>query len=189
MKRYYCRVSTAEQKLDRQLVAYSDADALYIDRMSGKTKERPELQRMLQDLQPNDTVIVKSIDRLSRSTKDLLQLVDEISGKGAYLRILDMAIDTSTPQGQFFLTITGAFAELERKTLVERTKEGVLIAKSNGKYKGRAKGSIVLKGDALKRFHEFYKLGMSKSRLAAEFSVPRSTIYRWERILTERGEL
>ena len=102
MVRYYVRVSTMEQKIDRQLVAYPKADFQYIDKMSGRRKERPELQRLLDDLQSGDVVVVKSLDRLSRSTKDMLELVEVIKGKKANLQILDMKLDTSTAQGEFF---------------------------------------------------------------------------------------
>lgn len=140
MIRYYVRVSTMEQKIDRQLVAYPKADFQYIDRMSGKSKERPELQRLLSDLQVEDVVVVKFLDRLSRSTKDMLELVEVIKQKGAFLKILDMNVDTATPMGEFFLTVLAAIAQLERQTIRERTLEGVAIAKAAGKYKGRKKG-------------------------------------------------
>lgn len=186
MIRYYVRVSTMEQKIDRQLLAYSKADFHYIDKMSGKNKERLELQRLLNDLQPSDVVVVKSLDRLSRSTKDMLELVEVIKGKKATLQILDIAIDTSTPQGEFFLTIIAAIAQLERQTIRERTLEGVAIAKAAGKYKGRKKGSIELRGKPLDEFIYCYNLGMNKSRLAERYGVPRSTIYRWIDTLVAR---
>lgn len=187
MIRYYVRVSTAEQKLDRQLMAYNKADSQYIDKMSGTNKERPELQRLLNDLQSGDTVVVKSLDRLSRSTKDMLELVETIKDKGAFLKILDLDIDTSTPMGEFFLTIVASIAQLERKTIRERSLEGIAIAKANGVYKGRKKGAISLKGEVLDRFVYFYNLGMNKSRLAKEFNVPRATVYRWINTLIERN--
>ena len=187
MIRYYVRVSTIEQKLDRQLIAYNKADLQYIDKMSGANKERLELQRLLNDLQSGDTVVVKSLDRLSRSTKDLLELVEIIKDKGAFLKILDLDVDTSTPIGEFVLTIFAAIAQLERKTIRERSLEGIAIAKSNGIYKGRKKGAISLKGEALDRFVYFYNLGMNKSRLAKEFNVPRATVYRWINTLIERN--
>ena len=186
MVRYYVRVSTNEQKTDRQLLACPKADLIYIDKMSGATKERPELKRLLNDLQADDIVIVKSIDRLSRSTRDLFDIIEEIEKKNAVLKILDMNLETSTPMGKFFLTVLAALAQLERETIRERTLEGVAIAKAAGKYRGRKKGAIALKGDALKRFLYFYKLGMSKSKLAEEFGVPRATVYRWIRVLRER---
>ena len=189
MIKYYVRVSTIEQKLDRQLLAYDKADLIYSDKVSGKDKERPQLKIMLEDLKENDVVVVKSLDRLSRSTMDLLSITKEIENKGATLKVLDKDIDTSTPIGKFFLTIIGAVAELERENILQRVKEGVEIAKSEGKYKGRKKGSIELKGDNLERFKMFYNKGFNKTELSKEFGVPRATVYRWEKVLKEKGEL
>ena len=190
-KRYYCRVSTSEQKIDRQLVAFTEADVTYIDYMSGKTKNRPELQRMMADLKAGDIVVCKSIDRLSRSVRDLLDLVQQIHEKGANLQILDRHIDTNDDSGigMFFFHIMGALAEFERKMIAERTKEGREIAKAQGKYKGRLPGSIAVKGESLARFKRFYALGMGKTELAKEFGVARSTIYRWIDELKRRGEI
>lgn len=190
MIKYYVRVSSITgQKLDRQLVAYDKADIIYSDKVSGKDRERPQLKAMLEGLEKGDIVVVKSLDRLSRSTKDLLEIAEEIDKKGATLKVLDKDIDTSTPIGRFFLTVIGAVAELERENINERVKEGVAIAKEQGKYKGRKKGSIELKGDSLERFKKFYKKGFNKTELSKEFGVPRATIYRWEKVLKERGEL
>lgn len=187
--RYYVRVSSMEQKTDRQLLAYEEADRVYVDKMTGATKDRPQLQAMLNDLKSGDVVVVKSIDRLSRSTKDLLDIVDTIKEQGAGLRILDMKIDTSDKLGEFFLTVLGAIGQLERKTIKERTREGIAIAKTKGKYTGRKKGAIALKGDALERFKKFYDLGMNKSDIAKEFNVSRPTIYKWIEELKARGEI
>ncbi|MGL5596295.1 MAG: recombinase family protein [Cetobacterium sp.] len=189
MIKYYVRVSTVEQKLDRQLLAYDKADIIYSDKVSGKDKERPQLKAMLQDLKENDIVVVKSLDRLSRSTMDLLEISKEIESKGATLKVLDKDIDTSTPIGKFFLTIIGAVAELERENIRARVMEGVAIAKEEGKYRGRKQGSIELKGESLERFKKFYNKGFNKTDLAKEFGVPRSTIYRWEKILKEKGDI
>ena len=187
MIRYYIRVSTEAQRIDRQIVAYDNADCIYIDKMSGDSKDRPELQRLLTDLQTGDTVVVKSIDRLSRSTRDLLELETFIRSKQAFLKILDLNIDTSSSLGKFFLTIIAAIAQLERDTIRERVIEGVAIAKAQGKYKGREKGAIKLKGDALKRFVYFYNLGMNVTNLAKEFNTYRPTVYRWIDVLKARG--
>ena len=189
MIRYYVRVSSMEQKTGRQILAYDGADKVYIDKMTGATRERPQLQSMLSDLESGDVVVVKSIDRLSRSTKDLLDIVDAIKAKEAGLRILDMNIDTGDKLGEFFLTVLGAIGQLERKTIKERTKEGIEIAKANGKYTGRKKGAIALKGEAMERFKRFYELGMKKTELAKEFGVTRPTIYKWIDELKERGEI
>lgn len=189
MVRYYVRVSSMEQKTDRQLMAYNEADKVYIDKMTGATKDRPQLKEMLTDLAEGDTVVVKSIDRLSRSTKDLLEIVDSIKKAGAGLKILDMDIDTSNTMGEFFLTILAAIGQLERKTIKERTREGIAIAKAKGQYKGRQRGAIALKGDALERFKQFHGLGMDKTSLAREFNVSRPTIYKWIEELKSRGEI
>lgn len=189
MIKYYVRVSTVEQKLERQLLAYDKADLIYSDKVSGKDKERPQLKAMLHDLKENDVVVVKSLDRLSRSTMDLLEIAKEIENKKATLKVLDKDIDTSTPIGKFFLTIIGAVAELERENINQRVREGVAIAKEQGKYKGRKKGSIELKGENLERFIKFYEKGFNKTDLSKEFGVPRATIYRWEKVLKERGEI
>ena len=102
MTKYYVRVSTAEQKIDRQLIAYDNADQIYIDKMSGKNSERPQPQKMLEDLQAGDEVVVKSLDRLSRSTKDMLEIVEKIKSKSASLKILDLKFDTNSALGEFF---------------------------------------------------------------------------------------
>ena len=186
--RYYVRVSSMDQKIDRQLVAYEEADFIYIDRMSGMKRDRPELERMLNELEVGDTVVVKSIDRLSRSTKDLLDIVEQIRAVKANLHILDLNIDTSTAMGKCVLTIIGAIAELDRKTIKERTAEGIAIAKSQGKYKGRKKGAISLRDtESIKRFKIFYNSGLTKSDIAREFNVSRTTIYKWIEELKRRG--
>lgn len=189
MIKYYIRVSTVEQKLDRQLLAYDKADIIYSDRVSGKDRNRPQLKALLDGLQKDDIVVVKSLDRLSRSTIDLLEIAKDIEEKGAFLKVLDKDIDTGTAIGKFFLTIIGAVAELERENINERVREGVAIAKEEGKYKGRKKGSIELKGDSLNRFKIFYNKQFNKTELSKEFGVPRATIYRWEKVLKEKGEL
>ena len=126
--RYYVRVSTLEQKIDRQLTAYDKADFIYIDKMTGVSRDRPELQRLLSDLCEDDIVVVKSVDRLSRSTLDLLEICDKIKSVNAHLKILDLNIDLASPIGECVLTILGAVAQMERATIKERTKEGIAIA-------------------------------------------------------------
>ena len=186
--RYYVRVSSMDQKIDRQLLAYEEADYIYIDRMSGMKRDRPELERMLADLETGDTVVVKSIDRLSRSTKDLLEIVEQIRSVQANLHILDLQIDTSTAMGKCVLTILGAIAELDRKTIKERTAEGIAIAKSQGKYKGRKKGAISLRDtETIKRFKIFCNSGLTKTDIAREFKVSRTTVYKWIEELKRRG--
>lgn len=139
MKIGYVRVSTAEQNTARQEVIMEalEVDSVYIDRVSGKDARRPELQKMLSYLRPGDTVVVESISRFARNTKDLLELMETLEAKGAAFISQKEAIDTTTPSGKFMLTVFGAMAELERDYIRLRQKEGIAIAKANGVYHGR----------------------------------------------------
>lgn len=139
MKIGYIRVSTQEQNTIRQeaLMQELGVDEVYIDRMSGKNANRPELQRMLEYVRRGDTVIVESISRFARNTRDLLELVERLTQKGVEFVSKKEAIDTTTPTGKFMLTIFGAVAELEREYILQRQREGIEIAKERGKYTGR----------------------------------------------------
>lgn len=135
----YVRVSTEEQNTARQeaLMESLDVDELFIDKMSGKNRERPELQRMLSFVRKGDVVIVESISRFARNTKDLLELIEFLSAQEVTFVSQKESIDTRTPTGKFMLTIFGAVAELEREYILQRQREGIEIAKAQGKYTGR----------------------------------------------------
>lgn len=139
MKIGYVRVSTQEQNTIRQevLMRSLGVDQLYIDRASGKNADRPELRRMLAYVRQGDTVIVESISRFARNTRDLLDLVEQLTGKQVEFISQKEAIDTTTPTGKFMLTIFGAVAELEREYILQRQREGIAIAKDKGVFKGR----------------------------------------------------
>lgn len=139
MKIGYIRISTADQNTARQelLMEQLGVDEVYIDRMSGKNTNRPELQKMMEYVRQGDTVIVESISRFARNTRDLLELVEKLSAKGVEFVSKKEAIDTTTPTGKFMLTVFGAVAELEREYILQRQREGIAIAKDNGVYKGR----------------------------------------------------
>ena len=139
MKIGYIRVSTQEQNTLRQEVLMESlgVDEVYIDRMSGKNTNRPELQKMMEYVRKGDTVIAESISRFARNTRDLLELVEQLTAKGVEFVSIKESIDTTTPQGKFMLTVFGALAELERENILERQREGIAIAKEQGKYKGR----------------------------------------------------
>ena len=139
MKIGYIRVSTQEQNTIRQEVLMKSLgmDEIYIDRMSGKNANRPELQKMMEYVRKGDTVIVESISRFARNTRDLLELVEKLTAKGVEFVSRKEAIDTTTPTGKFMLTVFGAVAELEREYILQRQREGIAIAKEQGKYKGR----------------------------------------------------
>lgn len=139
MKVGYIRVSTQEQNTIRQEVLMQElgAEQVFIDRMSGKSMDRPELKRLMTFVRTGDCVIVESISRFARNTKDLLELIEQLQQKEVQFVSKKEAIDTTTPTGKFMLTVFGAVAELEREYILQRQREGIAIAKANGVYKGR----------------------------------------------------
>lgn len=139
MKIGYVRVSTQEQNEARQVALLEEhgAEKLYIDKASGKNIKREAFQEMMGFVRSGDTVIVESISRIARNVRDLLNIVTKFEEKGIEFISLKENIDTTTPQGRFMLTVFGALAELERENILERQREGIAIAKAEGKYKGR----------------------------------------------------
>jgi len=135
----YIRISTVDQNTARQEVLMKElgVEQVYIDRMSGKNTDRPELKRMMNYVREGDVVIVESISRFARNTKDLLELVEKLTNKQVEFISKKESIDTTTPTGKFMLTVFGAVAELEREYILQRQKEGIAVAKQNGVYKGR----------------------------------------------------
>lgn len=139
MKIGYIRVSTSEQNTIRQELLMNElgVEEIYIDKISGKNTNRPQLKAMLEYVRRGDTVIVSEISRFARNTKDLLELVETLHNKGVEFISKKEAIDTTTPTGKFMLTIFGAVAELEREYILQRQREGIEAAKLQGKYTGR----------------------------------------------------
>lgn len=139
MKVGYVRVSSQGQNTARQelLMQELGVERVFIDKQSGKDTSRPELKRMMEYVREGDVVIVESISRFARNTKDLLELVEQLTAKNVDFVSKKEALDTTTPSGRFVLTIFGAVAQLEREYLLQRQKEGIAIAKQEGKYKGR----------------------------------------------------
>ena len=173
----YIRVSTQEQNTIRQelLMETMGVDEVYIDRMSGKNTNRPELQKMMEYVRRGDTVIVESISRFARNTRDLLELVERLTAKGVEFVSKKEAIDTTTPTGKFMLTVFGAVAELEREYILQRQREGIAIAKANGVYRGR-------KPVQRPEFNQVVALWRSGELTAAEamrrLDMKSSTFYR-----------
>lgn len=135
----YVRCSTVEQNEARQLKMMEEqiVEKVFIDKASGKNTERESFKAMMAFIREGDTVIVESISRIARNTRDLLTIVGTLTEKGVEFISLKENIDTTTPQGRFMLTVFGALAELERESILERQREGIEIAKAEGKYKGR----------------------------------------------------
>lgn len=139
MKIGYIRCSSGQQNTARQEVLMKElgVDEVFIDKLSGKNTDRPQLKKMLSYVRKGDTVIVSEISRFARNTKDLLELIEILSQKEVEFTSQKEAIDTTTPTGKFMLTVFGAVSELERSYILSRQAEGIAIAKSLGKYKGR----------------------------------------------------
>ena len=173
----YIRVSTQEQNTIRQevLMETLGVEAIYIDRMSGKSADRPELKKMMQFVRQSDTVIVESISRFARNTKDLLELVEQLSAKGVEFISQKEAIDTSTPAGKFMLTVFAAVAQLERDYLLQRQSEGVALAKAQGKYKGRKPKALP---NADKVMDKWRKGELTAVAAMKELHISKTTFYR-----------
>lgn len=135
----YVRVSTVDQNEARQIEALEKygIERWYTEKISGKDANRPKLQEMLEYVREGDTVHIHDLSRLARSTADLLVIVDQLSKKGVHLVSNKENIDSSTPTGKLMLTMIGAINEFERTNILERTREGIAIAKREGVYKGR----------------------------------------------------
>ena len=139
----YIRVSTEEQNYESQMEAMKDLEfaKVFTEKLSAKDTNRPELQNMLDYVREGDTVYVKDFSRLARSTKDLLNIIDIFENKKVKLISIKEKLDTSTPAGKLMVTMLGAIYEFERANLLERQKDGIAVAKKEGKYKGRKKNS------------------------------------------------
>jgi len=170
----YARVSTAGQCLEVQLSALKGCDKLFKEKESGAKAERIQLNTMLDYAREGDTITVTKLCRLARNTKHLLEIVDYLDSKGVSLVVLNLGIDTKSPTGRLMLTMIGAVASFERQLLLERQAEGIAIAKSKGKYKGRKPTTIKKVGE----IHSLLVSGVSKKDVAIRLKVSISTIYR-----------
>ena len=179
MKVAYVRTSTEEQHEARQMEAMKGfgIDKYFIEKKSGKnTTDRPQLQAMLNFVREGDTVYIHSLDRLARSTQDLLNIVEQLQAKGVELHSDKEAIDSNTPTGKLMLTMIAAINQFERENLLERQREGIAIAKEQGKYKGRKQ----IKPDAWEEAYAKYKAREIKSvsELAKVLGISRPTVYK-----------
>lgn len=178
MKYAYIRVSTQQQNESRQLEAMKKYDIpqenYYIEKISGKNTDRPELQKLLATLGEGDTLYIHDFSRLSRSTADLLNIVDDFNKRGVHLVSNKENLDTSTPTGKLMLTMIGAINSFERECMLERASEGIAIAKAAGKYQ---KKDIDM--ELFTRLDNDVQLGRLTVTTAAEtLGVTRKTYYR-----------
>jgi len=138
----YCRVSDERQSLLRQIDSMVSAGVdernIYQEKITGTKKDRPELVRMIAGLKPSDVCVISELTRLSRSTKDLFEIVEQIQAKGANIKSLKESwLDTTTPQGKLMFTIFAGLSQFERDLISERTRDGLKAAKARGRNGGR----------------------------------------------------
>lgn len=177
----YIRVSTLDQRSDRQLEGI-ELDRVFEDKTSGKSmKGRPQLDEMIKYVREGDEVIVHSMDRLARNLEDLLQIVRTLNKKGVKIRFLkeDLSFDpdrAAAPMSKLILSVMGAVAEFERSLILERQREGIALAKARGVYKGRAKK---VSPELLQKAKNLLMTGCSATQVAKKLSVSRASLYRW----------
>lgn len=171
----YVRVSTVEQNEARQIEALTlrNIDKWFTEKVSAKDTNRPQFQAMLEFAREGDTVYIHDFSRIARSTKDLLEIVEKLTAKGVHLVSNKESIDTSTPTGKLMLTMIGAINEFERTNLLERQREGISIAKREGKFKGRKATDIP---DFKKHFERYKAREINKVQLAEELKITRPTL-------------
>jgi len=178
----YVRCSTAEQNEARQLKIAEelniDKENIYIDKQSGKNADRNALKELLKFARKGDTIYCESISRIARNTKDLLNIIEDLQKRGIDFVSQKENIDTATPQGRFILTIFGALAELERECILQKQAEGIAIAKSEGKYKGR-KRTDINEAKFLRMCAEWRKGEITAVSIQKEFGITAPTFYRW----------
>lgn len=186
MKIAYLRVSTDEQKPDRQVEALKPlCDVFYIERLSAVAKSRPVFEEVLAKLGPGDTLVVWSLDRAFRNTKDALIHADRLKERGINFQIVSLGVDTATADGRLAFTMVAAVAEHERNRLSERTKQGLAVARKNGKRLGPPpKLSERQVRNALKRLDR----GELRKDVAKYYGVHPWTLTRSIRRLAERRD-
>jgi len=175
----YARVSTVEQNLDLQLDALKKigCEKVFEDKISGSKSDRPGLMKALEQLRSGDTLVVWRLDRLGRTLHHLLELINELKEKGIMFLSIQDGIDTTTSIGQFFFQITGAFAELERNLIKERTKAGLEAARARGKKGGR---KPLLNKKQIQMMTEIYNAkSTSIIEICEQFKISRKTFYRY----------
>ena len=180
MKNYifgYARVSTEQQNLDRQLDALRKygCDVLYNEKMTGTKRDRPELAKMLDRMTEGDTVVIESLSRLGRSTKDLIEKTELVEQKGVHLVSLKESIDTSTSTGKLLFTLMSAISQFERDVIADRTREGLKSARARGRTGGRPRTDPA----AVKKALRLYATKEYSIKEIEELTgVKKSTLYR-----------
>lgn len=171
----YIRVSTVDQNLERQLHGM-EFDKIFEDKCSGKNADRPGLQELLDYAREGDEIFVHDISRLARNTADLIQLVQKLTTKGITLRFQKENLVFSgetNPMNDLMLTLLGAIYQFERSMILERQREGIELAKQDGKFKGKQPNH-----ELYQKIRDLFNSGMNKRAIAVELDCSRPTVYK-----------
>ena len=173
----YARVSTEDQKLDAQIsvLKAAGAERIFTDKLSGKTTKRPGLDECLRAAEEGDVIVVAALDRLGRSLRSLLGVLDDLERRGVGFRALNLALDTTTPIGRFGVQMMGAVAELERGLISDRTKAGLAVAKARGKQIGR---QVKATPARVEQARQLILAGKSYKEVSAETGLSEAALYR-----------
>jgi DNA invertase Pin-like site-specific DNA recombinase len=179
MLKGYARASLEKQAIERQLdelaVAGVEPHNIFQEKITGTKRERPELNRMLAGLREGDTVVVLELSRISRSTKDLLEIVELIHRQGAHFKSLNEAwLDTTTPSGQLIFTIFAGLCQFERDLTAERTRSGLQAARTRGRVGGRPATMPKKSAEVL----SLYNGGVRICNIVKQTDLSRSTVNR-----------
>lgn len=175
----YARVSTQEQNLDRQIdgLRAAGCEKIYQEKITGTKADRPEYQKMLDALRAGDTLVIDSFSRLSRSTKELLEVVERINAQGVNLISIKEKLDTTTATGKLMLTMLSALSQFERDLIAERTADGLKAARARGRMGGRPRaGDAKTKQQALALYHAN---ALTNKEIAEKCGVSIATLNRW----------
>lgn len=174
----YARVSTVDQNLDLQLSALKEVgcEKLYQDQISGTKANRPGLSMALEVLRKNDTLVVWKLDRLGRTVKGLIDLVNQLHQKEIHFKSITDNVDTSTPAGRFFFHVMASLAQMERELMAERTKAGLAAAKAKGRIGGRKRKMTQSKIESAK---QLLSSGSLPKDVAQNLGISVPTLYRW----------
>lgn len=173
----YARVSTQDQELARQIDALEKfgVNKIFTEKMTGTKAHRPELDKLKERLDNGDTVVIESLSRLGRSTKDLLNLIEEWGKQGVKLVSLKESIDTTTPTGKLLTTVLSAISQFERDITVQRTNEGLQAARARGRKGGRPTASRTKVEKAVKLYHAQTH---SIKEITVICGISQATLYR-----------
>ena len=184
MKLGYARVSTKDQKLDRQIDSLTAAgcEKIFSDKMSGAKFDRPELNMLKAQLRSGDIVVIDKLDRLGRSLKDLIEIVSELESNGVGFISLQDNIDTTTASGKLIFHIFASLAEFERSLISERTRSGLTAARARGRVGGRPKGLTDEAKRTAMAAETLYKTGdQGVSEICRQLGISKPTLYNYLR--------